>query len=77
MRPHKLTYRFWFESMYFRYFIEMAFFAFNVVFFQYYISLFNSDLHKIDADIKELLELGVFESTSDGRILASATQELP
>ena len=77
VRPHKLTYRFWYESMYFRYFIEMAFFAINVLVFQYYISQFNSDIHKIDYDIKELVELGVFKTTSDGRILASSNQELP
>ena len=34
-----------------RYFIEMAFFVFNVLFFQYFITKFNTDMHMVTEDI--------------------------
>ena len=55
VRPHILTYRVWSDSMNFRYFAEMVLFGLCVLVFQYYISAFNSDLHKLTDDI-ELLE---------------------
>ena len=45
VRPHAYAYRVWMQSMSLRYFIEMTFFAVNVIVFQYYISKFNNDLH--------------------------------
>ena len=38
IRPHGFAFRVWLESMSLRYFIEMAFFAVQVMWFQYYIS---------------------------------------
>ena len=56
VRPHIFTYRVWFESMNLRYFIEMAFFAACVLFFQYFISSFNGDLHYLIYDLEKLKE---------------------
>ena len=55
-----------------RYFIEMAFFIVNVLVFQLFISQFNADLHLLQKDIEHLVELGVFEKDTNGRILAGA-----
>ena len=70
VRPNRFAYRVWFQSMNLRYFIEMAFFAVNILVFQYYITRFNKDLHLLQADLDHLVELGVIERASDGRILS-------
>jgi hypothetical protein len=45
IRPHRFTYQVWFMSMSLRYFFEMALFTTCVIVFQYFISIFNYDLH--------------------------------
>ena len=75
VRPHRFSYRVWLQSMNLRYFIEMAFFAMNVLIFQYYLSMFNKDLHMVNYEIKELIDMGVYEQTADGRILAKSISE--
>ena len=69
VRPHQFSYRVWLQSMSLRYFIEMAFFAVNVMIFQYYLSGFNKDLHVVNNDIKELIKMEVYETDEMGRIL--------
>ena len=76
VRPHKFSYRVWLQSMSLRYFIEMTFFAINVFIFQYYLSSFNKDLHIVNKDIQELVDMGIYEKTADGRILAKDEREL-
>ena len=51
-----------------RYFIEMAFFVFNVLFFQYFITKFNTDMHMVTEDIEMLLGMGYLVENLDGRI---------
>lgn len=72
VRPHRFSYRVWLQSMSLRYWIEMAFFALNVILFQYFLSKFNFDLHMVNDDLTELVKLGVYETTADGRILAKS-----
>lgn len=73
VRPHKFSFRVWLQSMSLRYFIEMSFFAANVVVFQYYISNFNTNHHLVNGHLKELIKLGILEMDSQGRIRDDAT----
>ena len=58
-----------------RYYIEMTFFAAQVLCFQYYISQFNKDLHLLQKDIDVLIEKGIFVQDESGRILSMETFE--
>ena len=70
VRPHRFTYRVWHQSMNLRYFIEMTFFLVFLIFFQYNISAFNKDVHLIDKDVHELMDLGVIDwSETEGKFL--------
>ena len=51
-----------------RYFIEMAFFVATVLIFQYYIMIFNADMHLITADIEMLLDIGYLVEDPDRNI---------
>ncbi len=57
-----------------RYFIEMTFFAVQVMWFQFYISQFNKDLHLLQKDVDWLIEKGVFVQDESGRILSKANE---
>ena len=46
----------------------MAFFVANVLFFQYFITIFNSDMHMVTEDIEMLLEKGYLVEDPDGKI---------
>ena len=52
-----------------RYNIEMAFFWFAVMLFQYFISNFNTDMHLIDNDIRHLEYFHIIEILPDGHII--------
>lgn len=71
VRPHRLMYQVWFQSMSLRYFFEMALFGFSVLFFQYYLSSFNLDLHILSKDIRGLIDYGVLTVSEEGRILVT------
>ena len=53
-RPHIVTYRVWFDSMNLRYYIEMFVFLFVIIKFQYSCNLFNTDLHLMKCDQKNM-----------------------
>lgn len=69
VRPHRFAYRVWSESMNLRYFFEMVFFCICVILFQYFISAFNTDMHKLMTDIEILIDEGVFSRDENGRVL--------
>ena len=69
VRPHRFAYRVWSESMNLRYFFEMCFFTICVILFQYFISAFNTDMHKLMTDVEILIEEGVFDRDENGRVL--------
>ena len=69
-RPHNMSYIVWNESMSLRYFVEMVLFIVQVLFFQLYITQFNTDMHKLTVDVEKLLELGVFAEDDAGHIFA-------
>ena len=58
-----------------RYFIELAFFAIAVFFFQVYITSFNTDLHKISIDFTHLSILGVLSISPEGLIVIPSQEE--
>ena len=69
VRPHPYAYRVWFQSMSLRYNIEMIFFGILVLFFQYFISSFNTDMHALDEDILHLEYFHIIEILPDGHIV--------
>ena len=69
IRPHKLSFRVWFQSMSLRYNIEMAFFCICVLAFQYFVSAFNTDMHILNNDIEKLVEHNIIQITDEGRII--------
>ena len=52
-----------------RYNIEMIFFGILVLFFQYFISSFNTDMHALDVDILHLEYFHIIEVLPDGHII--------
>ena len=52
----------------------MTFFAIQVLWFQFYISQFNKDLHLLQKDVDWLIEKGVFVQDESGRILSKANE---
>ena len=58
-----------------RYNIEMAFFFVAVVFFQYFISSFNTALHLLTEDINRLEYYRVIEILPDGQIFTLILEE--
>ena len=51
VKPHKLMYCVWHESMEVRYFIEMGIYMAVTLMFQYVITVFNRDYHDLVIDI--------------------------
>eukprot|EP00351_Strombidinopsis_sp_SopsisLIS2011_P001145 CAMPEP_0116882880 /NCGR_PEP_ID=MMETSP0463-20121206/15278_1 /TAXON_ID=181622 /ORGANISM="Strombidinopsis sp, Strain SopsisLIS2011" /LENGTH=272 /DNA_ID=CAMNT_0004536839 /DNA_START=1987 /DNA_END=2805 /DNA_ORIENTATION=+ len=51
VKPHKLMFRVWWESMEVRYFIEVFMFIVLTANFQYYITVFNGDYHAVVIDL--------------------------
>lgn len=54
VRPHRCTFRVWFQSMSLRYRMEMVFFAIAVFAFQWYISYFVEGLHLVECHLSQV-----------------------
>ena len=76
IRPHKYSYRVWFQSMSLRYFFEMALFCTCVLIFQMFISQFNFDLHYLRDDLTELEGYGIFTRDEAGHIIATESARI-
>ena len=46
-KPHEFTFRVWAESIKLRYFVELVLYACLLISFQYYVSEYVKDLHKL------------------------------
>lgn len=53
-RPHLFTFRVWCESIKLRYFIEMIVYFTMLMTFQYFVSKYNDDLHRLTDEIKQM-----------------------
>jgi len=54
MRVHIMQYEVWKKSMFIRYLLEACIFFLVAIVFQYYISRFNKDVHKLADEIEKI-----------------------